>query len=322
MMWAGMRFGLPPSMPEPSKMRHSMAKPSNENTQDNPQPAPRLAKLNYEVVRPIGSGAGSTILLIRAKPSGQRFALKVVKRLGAEDDIYIDQAQHEFAIAGRLDHQAIVRIFDCRIHRKLFKVVGVDLLMEYLDGRPIDDVEGLDLGVLLILFIQVASALGHMHRRGIYHGDIKPSNIMLTRTGRVKVIDFGTAWIRGQDKNRVQGTPEYMAPEQIGDKTVDVKTDVYNFGATVYRLVTGAYANVGFAGLGGPSVTHPPRDLNPDVPEALEEIILDCLQPRRRERAGDILEIRERLVELARSLHVRKQELRDAARQALGDEGH
>ena len=56
-----------------------------------------------------------------------------------------------------------------------------------------------------------------MHRRGVYHGDLKPSNIMVTEDGRVKLIDFGTAWIKGEDKNRVQGTPQYMAPES-GDR--------------------------------------------------------------------------------------------------------
>ena len=78
-----------------------------------------------------------------------------------------------------------------------------------------------------------------MHRRGIYHGDLKPSNIMVTKTGRVKLIDFGTAWIKGQEKGRVQGTPSYMAPEQGSDRIVDERTDIYNFGATMYRMFTG-----------------------------------------------------------------------------------
>ena len=67
--------------------------------------------------------------------------------------------------------------------------------------------------------------------------------------GKVKIIDFGTAWIKGEDKGRVQGTPQYMAPEQATKKVVDEKTDLYNFGATMYRMFTGEYANLGIPGL-------------------------------------------------------------------------
>ena len=115
--------------------------------------------------------------------------------------------------------------------------------MEYVDGRSLEEVERPKIGPLVIVFHQVASALVHMHRRGIYHGDLKPSNIMVSKAGRVKLIDFGTAWIKGQEKGRVQGTPSYMAPEQGSDRIVDDRTDIYNFGATMYRMFTGRYAN-------------------------------------------------------------------------------
>ena len=66
---------------------------------------------------------------------------------------------------------------------------------------------------LVQVFEQVAAGLVHMHRRGVYHADLKPNNIMLSRAGEVKIIDYGLAWIKGEPKDRVQGTPEYMAPE-------------------------------------------------------------------------------------------------------------
>ena len=89
-----------------------------------------------------------------------------------------------------------------------------------------------------------------MHRRGVYHGDLKPSNIMVSEDDHVTLIDFGTAWIKGEDKNRVQGTPQYMAPESATDRVVDERTDIYNLGATMYRMFTGRYAQQGIPLLG------------------------------------------------------------------------
>jgi serine/threonine protein kinase len=77
-----------------------------------------------------------------------------------------------------------------------------------------------------------------MHRRNVLHADMKPNNVMLSRTGEVKVIDYGLAWIKGEPKERLQGTPEYMAPETAKRKLVNERSDIYNFGATMYRLIT------------------------------------------------------------------------------------
>src|SRR5215210_3811471 len=207
--------------------------------------APKLAGLDYRVVKPLGTGAGSSILLINVPATSQRYALKVVKRQDASDDIYIAQALHEFEVAQRLNHPSLLRIYDSRTRRKWLRVVGVDLLMEYVDGRILDDLKDPPLGQLVLIFLRIADALEHMHRRGVYHGDLKPMNIMLSREAAVKILDFGTAWIKGQNKDRVQGTPQYMAPEQATEKVVDERTDLYNFGATMYRLVTKQYANLG-----------------------------------------------------------------------------
>ncbi|MHC5537765.1 serine/threonine protein kinase [Singulisphaera rosea] len=207
---------------------------------------PKLSEMNYRVVNQLGTGAGSTILLVSDKNSGgKRYALKVVRRQDAEDDIYIAQAKVEYDVAQKLNHPAIVRIYDMRTKRSWFRVAGVELLMEYVDGKTLDELEAPELGQLALVFYHVASAMAHMHRRGIFHGDLKPSNIMLSKTGQVKLIDFGTAWIRGEEKNRVQGTPQYMAPEQVSEKTVDERTDIYNLGATMYRMFTGRFAQQG-----------------------------------------------------------------------------
>ncbi len=279
------------------------------------QSTPKLADMNYRIVRSLGQGAGSTIFLITDERLGGQYALKVVKRQGAADDIYIDQVQHEFEVAQRLRHRCILRVHDLRMKRAWLKVSGVELLMEYVDGRTLDKIAlKADLGQLVLVFNQVAAGLMHMHRRGVFHGDLKPSNVMLSRTGVVKIIDFGTAWLKGHDKGRVQGTPEYMAPEQAIDKIVDERTDLYNFGALMYRLLTGEYANLGIPqvganSIGGRNKLRPPIDVNHDIPGTLNAAVMACLQQSPERRPAGIFEVRHQIVASARYLGLKEEDL-------------
>jgi serine/threonine-protein kinase len=273
----------------------------------------KLSDLNYKVVKALGAGAGSTILLVTDQHLGTKYALKVVKRQDADDDIYINQAIHEFDVAGRLNHPSLLKIYDCRVKRRWFKVDGVELLMEYVDGRTLDEVACREVGQLVLVFIHVASALSHMHRRGVYHGDLKPGNIMLSRDGKVKVLDFGTAWIKGQPKDRVQGTPQYMAPEQATERVVDDRTDLYNFGATMYRMFTGEYANLGVPELGDSPLNSrrkAPMALNPAIPGTLNETILRCLEMSPDRRPAGFFEVKDQLVAVARYLGRRPDDIK------------
>ena len=278
--------------------------------------APKLSELDFKVVKSLGTGAGSSILLIRCKDLGGEYALKVVKRQDADDDIYVNQAIHEFDAATRLHNPSVLKIYDCRVKKKWFKVEGVELLMEYVDGHALDDCACNAIDQLVLVFINVASALSHMHRRGVYHGDLKPSNIMLSRAGQVKVIDFGTAWIKGQPKDRVQGTPQYMAPEQATERVVDSRTDLYNFGATMYRMFTGEYANLGIPAIGGILDAHArkaPIALRPDLPGTLNETIVRCLETSPDRRPAGFHEVKDQLVAVARHLGLRPDDLKGSA---------
>lgn len=275
--------------------------------------APKLASMNLTKVRSVGNGAGSTIYLVQENPGGRKFALKVVERASEDDDIYIKQAHHEFKVARMLDHPAILKVYDLRAHRKWLKVRSVELLMEFVNGKVLDELKSPSVGILTQVFSRVAAAMVHMHRRGIYHGDLKPGNIMVSRSGDVKVIDFGTAWIRGEDKNRVQGTLYYMAPEQARNKVVDERTDLYNFGATMYRMFTGEYANIGIPSLDdgriGRSRLRSPSELNPDVPGTLNEAIMRCLEPNPDKRPAGMFEVQHQLDAVLRYLGLEHAEL-------------
>jgi serine/threonine-protein kinase len=279
-------------------------------------PPPRLGEMKYRVVNQIGTGAGSTIFQISDKArGGKRYALKVVRRQGPDDDIYVAQARQEFEAAQRLNHPNIVKIYDIRIKRSWFKISGVELLEEFVDGKTLDELEAPGRRQLLIVFNQVAEAMMHMHRRGVYHGDLKPSNIMVARNGHVKLIDLGTAWIKGQEKDRVQGTPQYMAPEQAVDRIVDDRTDIYNFGATMYRMFTGQHAQTEPPIPNFPRLMSAPIKLNPKIPGTLNETIMACLELNRDKRPAGMFEIRHQLAAVARYMG-----LKVADMTAAGDE--
>jgi eukaryotic-like serine/threonine-protein kinase len=276
---------------------------------------PKLSEMKYRIVNPLGNGAGSTILLISDKTSGgKRYALKVVKRQDADDDIYIAQAQLEYEVAQKLNHPAIAKVYDIRNRRSWFRLSGVELLIEYVDGKTLDELEAPEMGQLVLVFNHVASAMTHMHRRGVYHGDLKPSNIMLSKNGQVKLIDFGTAWIRGQEKNRVQGTPQFMAPEQVTEKVVDEKTDIYNLGATMYRMFTGRFVQQGLpkTGEGGTRKLPTPAQINPKIPGPLNDTIMACLEISPERRPSGMFEIRNQLAAIAKGMGLAEVDLRGA----------
>ncbi len=193
----------------------------------------------FQVLKTLGKGANSSILHIRRTTDSKQYALKVVPIESKDDLKFLDQAQHEFRVAQMLDHPNLIKIYALETPKDwLFRIRKVHLLIEYVNGKTLDQTKRLTMARLVQVFERVAKALVHMHRRGVYHADLKPNNILLSKTGEVKIIDYGLAWIKGEAKGRVQGTPEYMAPEQVSKKIANVQTDIYNFGATMYRLVT------------------------------------------------------------------------------------
>jgi eukaryotic-like serine/threonine-protein kinase len=279
----------------------------------NVSTTPKLSGMKYRVVNELGAGAGSKIFLISDKTAGgKRYALKIVRKNEPEEDIYIQQAKTEYEAAQKLNHPAIAKVYDFRQKKSWFKVTGCELLMEFVDGKSLDEVEAPELGQLVLIFCQVASALSHMHRRGVYHGDLKPHNIMLSKSGQIKLIDFGTAWLRGQDKSRVQGTPQFMAPEQVTEKEVNDKTDIYNLGATMYRMFTGRFVQQGMPKPGDERRVTVPNKVNPRIPGPLNDLIVACIQTDPKKRPAGMFEVREQLGKIAKQMGLEEVELKGA----------
>jgi serine/threonine-protein kinase len=146
-----------------------------------------------------------------------------------------------------------------------------------------------------------------MHRRQVCHADMKPNNVLLSKTGSVKVIDYGLGWIKGEDKGRVQGTLEYMAPEQARQKIVNEQTDIYNLGATMYRLVTWRHPpkvaeGLPLEGKAWDNAIKPVRDYADKAPPKLCSLIHQCLTYHPRHRPASMREVQETLNELVREL--------------------
>ena len=163
---------------------------------------------------------------------------------------------------------------------------------------------------LVTVFASVASALKHMHRRGVFHADLKPNNILYGKRGEVRVIDYGLAWVKGEPKDRVQGTPEYMAPETAKSRVINERTDIYNLGATMYRITTLKLPPCAVGGADSIRVTAkthaamltPVGELNKAVPKALGVLIHRCLDynpERRPERVGEVLDELRRIADEA-----------------------
>jgi serine/threonine protein kinase len=272
-------------------------------------PGQRIGK--FQIVGTLGKGAHSTILHIRRSADSRNYALKVVPINDSKERKYLEQARHEFRVAQLLDHPSLVKIYSLEIQRDwLFHIRRVHLLIEYVSGRTLDTLKALPVAKLVQIFARIAAGLAHMHRRKVYHADLKPNNIMLSRAGDVKIIDYGLAWIRGESKGRIQGTPEYMAPEQLRDGIVNEQTDIFNFGATMYRLTT--WRPLPNPGIVPGQVPLDARswkqrvpsvsECNAEAPPELAELIHRCIEFKPVQRPEDIGEVRDTLEDLVGKL--------------------
>lgn len=245
----------------------------------------------YRVLAHIGDGAASKLYAVQDPKSKQVYALKHVDKHTEKDQRFLDQTETEYQVGTKLDHPNIRRVDRLVRHRKRFKVVGLSLLMELVDGLTLEErVPKNDLETVRV-FQDVAVALSHMHGRGFVHADLKPSNILRLDDGHIKIIDLGQACPTGTVKKRIQGTPGYMAPEQAHRQAITPKTDIYNFGATMYWVLVRDViptalppkddVNSLFSGaLDAEQVAAPvpPHEKNPNIHPLLSRQILDCVK--------------------------------------------
>jgi serine/threonine protein kinase len=198
----------------------------------------------YRLIELIGQGGmGDVYRAERADGQyDQRVAIKFV-RAGLDTSAILERFRNERQVLASLDHPNIARLFDGGTSEE-----GIPyLVMELIEGTPIDhycDLQKLTISERLQLFLQVASAVQYAHQHLVIHRDIKPGNILVTKAGIPKLLDFGIAKIldpaaRSEVTLVNPMTPEYASPEQVRGEPVTTATDVYSLGVVLYQLLTG-----------------------------------------------------------------------------------
>jgi eukaryotic-like serine/threonine-protein kinase len=210
-----------------------------------------LALGRYTLLEHLGQGARGRVFKARHRLMDRVVALKVLVPDSRLDKTSVSRFFREMKIVALLDHPNVVRAIDADVHE------GCPyLVMEYLDGDDLAHVFArrgpLPPDEVIEYMAQASRGLAHAHERGVIHRDVKPTNMFLVNSGIVKVLDLGFGELVGMagqagnvfdtDEGVVVGTTDFMSPEQVKDKPIDARTDLFSLGCTMYRLLTGAYA--------------------------------------------------------------------------------
>ena len=283
-------------------------------------PATRLGP--YEIIALLGAGGMGEVYRARDSRLGREIALKVLPTEMSANAERLARFEREARMVAGLNHPNIVTLFSVEDSN------GVRFLtMELVDGRTIDHEVapgGLPAARVIELGIALADALAAAHEKGVIHRDLKPANVMLTKDGRVKVLDFGLAKLATSESNTdltraatmttplsdggyVVGTVPYMAPEQVRGDAVDARTDLFALGVVLYELASGKRP---FAGETHVDVSHailrempkPLRALRLELPQDLDRIVSRCLEKNPRERFQTALDVANELRGLRREL--------------------
>ncbi|MFK7759738.1 MAG: serine/threonine-protein kinase [Phycisphaerales bacterium] len=246
----------------------------------------------YRIMSEIGRGAASIIYLVQDIKSKQIWALKHVEKTDPKAQRFLDQAEIEYKIANQIKHPAVRRIEKLIKKGSLLKCKDLYLVMELVDGISMFDETPTDLTVIVDLFHQTASGLAEMHNHGYVHADMKPHNVIIGSDidGNLsaKVIDLGQSCKIGTIKKRIQGTPDYIAPEQVHRREITPKTDIYNFGAMMYWVLTGKNIPTAMGAKSDSLVgsvddsmiqkATPITELRDDLPDRLSALVMECFE--------------------------------------------
>ncbi len=257
----------------------------------------------YRIKEQIGTGAGSKIFAALELDTGTTVAVKHIARESSADDRFIAQAENEYEISSKLDHPILRRSRSIHRVRKLMQLRELFVVMDFVDGLSLEKARPNRLNTFLAIFQRIAQGLHAMHEAGYVHADIKPTNIMVSQGGGVKIIDFGQACPLHHRKERIQGTPDYIAPEQVRRMSLDRRTDVFNLGATMYWVLTSERyptAIRGEAPRGGISLMSAenplaPIELNDKLPLSLSKLVMECCQDDPHDRPLDMPQVDARL---------------------------
>lgn len=264
-----------------------------------PPDIPLLNK-RYQIAKRIGSGGMSTVYRARDLTLERNVAIKLLREEFSSDEPFRQRFHQEAKAAASLAHSNIVTVHDFGLDQGRLYII-----MEYVPGADLKKLlqqrGRFTVDEALPLLIQACAGLGFAHRAGLIHCDVKPHNLIVTNDNRLKVTDFGIARAlassaSAEKSNVVWGSPQYFSPEQAAGYPPSPASDVYSLGVILYELLTGrlpflADSAKELARLHREVTPKPPRQYNPAIPPALDEIILKTLdkEPVARYRTADQL---------------------------------
>ncbi|HSP17509.1 MAG TPA: serine/threonine-protein kinase [Thermoanaerobaculia bacterium] len=289
--------------------------PTEERTPATMPQVDRVFASRYHIVEVVGRGGMGSVFRVTDERDRGTYALKVLHAAAGGSSWSLKRFRREAEILGRIAHPAVPKIHD-------FGVVddSMYLLTDFIDGTNLRDViagsGALPVGEVVRIGSEVADCLNAAHEHGVVHRDMKPHNVMLTRDGQVRLIDFGVARDAAVNATAITatgftvGTPQYMSPEQFNGVRVDARSDIYSLGVVLFEASTGRLPFHGDTptALGMKHVGEPPphpRALRAEIPMLLNRIILKCLEKNPADRyptAGDLARDLRRSAEAKRSV--------------------
>lgn len=272
--------------------------------------APRLAGFAYEVQGILGTSGNSTVMKVSGRElGGGTFALRAIKRTGPEDDLAIEWARAECEASAKLQHPSILKVHDSRVKKQWLVIVDrAEQLMEFVDGKPLDQVPKIRVGQGVLIFSKVAAALAQMHRREVLHGDIRPRKILLARNGQVKLRGYGYSLVNFKYKSMYKPSGSYVAPERAKEPVATEASDIYALGATMYHVLSGR-APAGLVARTEGQKLPTPQAINAQIPNSLNTLIVSCLQLAPDARPKDAYEVSKKLEEIVKQVGINDEAL-------------
>ena len=249
----------------------------------------KLLDNRYEILERIGTGGMAVVFKGRDHRLNRLVAVKILKDDLAKDAEFRRRFHDESQAVAMLSHPNIMAVYDVsrseQVEYIVMELIDGITLKQYMQrkGDPLSWKESLH------FITQIMKALSHAHGRGIIHRDIKPQNIMVLRDGSIKVTDFGIARLTSAAQSTLTqealGSVHYISPEQARGSRIDGRSDIYSAGVVLYEMLTGRLPFEGDSPVSVAiqhinSIPLPPRELNPDIPEALEAITMKAMAPK------------------------------------------
>ncbi|HEY1958785.1 MAG TPA: serine/threonine-protein kinase [Polyangiaceae bacterium] len=277
----------------------------------------------YKTVSELGAGAIATVYLATQEPLARKVAIKALKSTIPPSSTFAAQLEREARVLSGLSHPNIVLLLDyVKTEAQMY------LVLEYISGFSLSELLAkkpkLRGEMVAAIGAEVAQGLAHAHERGVIHRDVKPANVILSRQGEVKIVDFSIAHrerLPSADEpaafdqstpahgtsQTAFGTPAYMAPEQLLGEAVDARSDLFSLGVVLYQLLSGVrpFERPGekrapaHAARTSPAVQL--RQRAPDVPRALERVVMRCIEKHPADRPTSADAVAEELTAFVRS---------------------